>query len=179
MKNKNKKYLGLDSQCLSYLLDCIENITKPTDPLADEKVDLLRIWLYTSGTFIITETVLSEVSKIKNITRREFHEGFVSTLFLDYPVRDHAAIKTRAEYFETYHPKMNDCHILAEAEEINIDVMLSYDFDFIKKLGNISNTTKLMKPTEYWGNLNIPKGEKPVTVPHPTNPLSKQIWWHW
>jgi hypothetical protein len=77
MKRTNGPHVGLDSQCLSYLLDAIAGISEPTDLLAAEKKALLRSWFYKSGTFVLTETVISEVSRIRNIDRREFHEHVV------------------------------------------------------------------------------------------------------
>ena len=179
MKRTNRPHIGLDSQCLSYLLDAIEGISEPTDLLAEEKKALLRSWFYKPGTFVLTETVISEVSRIRNIDRREFHERFISTLFLDYPVRDFAAVQARAAKFETYHSNPGDCRILAEAEELRLDFVLTYDHKFWKRLSNVSGTTKLMKPLAYWSSRGIPKGAKPVTVPHHTNPLSVQSWWRW
>ncbi|WP_036308978.1 type II toxin-antitoxin system VapC family toxin, partial [Methyloglobulus morosus] len=169
-----------DSQCLSYLLDSIESIHEPFDSFAEEKKALLRSWFYNQGTFILTETVISETSRIRDIIRREFHESFIRTLFLDYPVRDRAIVQARALQFEEYHPeKHGDCLILAEAEELELDFVLTYDRTFLRRLSDVSGTTKLMKPSSYWANLGIPKGSEPVTVPHHTNPLSEQIWWRW
>ena len=179
MTQSNKKHVGLDSQCLSYLLDGIEGIEEPKDPLADEKKALLRSWFYMPGTFILTETVISEVSNIRNSDRREFHEGFIRTLFLDYTARDKNKVEVRAKQFEIKHPKRNDCLILSEAEELGLDFMLTYDDKFWKRLNNASSTTKLIKPTEYWAYLDIKKGAKPVTIPHNTNPLSIESWWVW
>ena len=179
MKHSSRPHVGLDSQCLSYLLDSIEGVSEPDDSLAEEKKALLRSWFYKPGTFIITETVISEVSRIKNINRREFHESFIRTLFLDYPVRDHAAVQARALQFEVYHPGHSDRLILAEAEELGLDFVLTYDHDFWRRLSGKSGTTKLLKPSAYWVNLGIHKGAKPVTVPHHTNPLSEQSWWRW
>lgn len=179
MKPTNGSHVGLDSQCLSYLLDGIAGISEPSDSLAGEKKALLRSWFYKPGTFVLTETVISEVNRIRNIDRREFHESFVRTLFNKYPVRDRAAVQGRATQFEVYHPKPSDCLILAEAEELRLDFVLTYDHDFWKRLSCTSGTTKLMKPSAYWANLGIPKGAKPVTEPDHTNPLSAQSWWRW
>lgn len=93
MRQQHTRYIGLDSQCLSYLLDSIAGINEPQDALAEEKKALLRIWFYQPGTFILGETVISEVAKIRNLERREFHHDFIRTLFLDYPVRDLATVK--------------------------------------------------------------------------------------
>jgi hypothetical protein len=147
--------------------------------LAEEKKSLLRSWFYRRGTFVLTETVISETSKIRNIERRNFHESFISTLFLEYSVRDPAAVQARTAQFEAYHPNPDDCRILAEAEELRLDFVLTYDHKFWKRLSNVSGTTKLLKPSDYWISLGIPKGANPVTVPHHTNPLSVQSWWRW
>ncbi len=178
--------VGLDSQSLSYLLDAVAGISEPIDVLQIEKVALVRSWFYKPGnfSFILTETVVSEVSKISNIERREFHESFIRTLFLDYPVRDANTVKARAEEFKKYHGGFNDCLILAEAEEIGLDILITYDHDFWSRLRNVSNTTKLMKPNDYWLNLDIQKGAKPTTVPYnpnpvDANPLSFEQWWRW
>lgn len=179
MKRSIRPRVGLDSQCLSYLLDAIVGISEPTDLIAEEKKALTRSWFYKPGTFVLTETVISEVSRIRNVDRREFHESFIRTLFLDYPVRDLAAVRMRAAQFEVYHQKPCDCRILAEAEELSLDFLLTYDHEFWKRLSMVSDKTKLMKPLAYWASCGIPKDSEPVTVPHHTNPLSVQSWWRW
>lgn len=179
MKRTHGRHVGLDSQCLSYLLDAIAGISEPIDPLAEEKKALLRSWFYRPGTFILTETVVSEVSETRNVERREFHESFIRTLFLDYPVRNLTTVQTRAAELEMHHPKPNDCRILAEAEELKLDIMLTYDHNFWRRLRPFACATKLMKPSFYWANLGILKDAAPTTVPHPTNPLSEQSWWRW
>ena len=83
--------------------DGIAGVSKPTDLLAPESISLLRLWFYTPGTFILTETVITEVAQIKNVTRRELHDGFINTLFLDYPVRDITTIESRVKDLKKYH----------------------------------------------------------------------------
>lgn len=179
MRRTRNSQIGLDSQCLSYLLDGIAGISEPTDSLATEKIALLRSWFYRPGTFTLTQTVVSEVAKIQNPERRELHESFMRTLFLDYSVRDAEAVQSRTKQFQSKHPALSDCSILAEAEELGLDVLLTYDHKFWKRLQNFSATTKLMKPSAYWIGLGVPHGAQPRTVPHHTNPLSQQVWWHW
>lgn len=171
--------IGLDSQCLSYLLDTIAEINEPRDLLAFEKKALLRSWFYKSGTFTLTETVISEVARITHADRREFHESFIRTLFLTPPTRDLAAIQERASQFHISHRRLADCRILAEAEELGLDILLTYDHNFWKRLRGASETTKLIKPSAYWNDLNVSRGAEPRTVPHHTNPLSQETWWRW
>lgn len=101
------------------------------------------------------------------------------TLFLDYPVQDAKAVQARAELFQSEHPMLNDCRILAEAEELGFDVLLTYDNNFWKRLQNSSATTRLIKPSAYWAGLGVPRGAQPKTEPHHSNPLSSQSWWRW
>lgn len=187
MKHIKNQHVGLDSNCLSFLLDCIENISEPTGQspneqlVVDEKIALLRLWFYKPGSFsfVLTETIISEVARIRKVERREFHESFIRTLFIDYPVRDHAAVQARTEQFAAHRTGRSDCQILAEAEELELKVLLTYDKDFLKKLATVSATTEIMNPSSFWDSLGIPKGAEPVTIPHHTNPLSKQSWWRW
>jgi predicted nucleic acid-binding protein len=183
MKHTGEPQVGLDSNCLSYLLDyiakIIADISEPTGPLAEEKKALLLLWCYKPGTFFLTETVISEVSQIRDVDLREFHESFIRPLFLDIPVRSPTAVQARAAQFEKKHPKSSDCLILAEAEDLGLDFVLTYDDDFLRRLLDASNTTKLMKPTDYWTSLDIAHGTSPVTRPHDTNPLSQKSWLLW
>lgn len=171
--------VGLDSNCLSYLLDGIAGISEPIDLLASEKKALLRSWFYLPKTYILTETVVSEVSRIRNLERREFHEGFVRTLFCDYPVRNPYIVQARAMQFERMHQKPSDCRMLAEAEELGLDFLLTYDHNFRKRLASASDVVSVMTPSSYWASLNIPKGAPPKKVPDHKNPLSQQSWWRW
>lgn len=172
--------VGLDSQCLSYLLDAINEVNEPRDPLASEKKALIRSWFYLEkGTFFIAETVMKEVANMRASDRRDFHESFVRTLFHDFPVCNASAVACRALYFHSIHPELNDCRILAESEEHEIDVLLTYDDNFRRRLATASSTIRLMTPCSYWDSLGIQKGALPKTVPHHTNPLSTQTWWNW
>lgn len=171
--------VGLDSQCLSYLLDAVAGIEEPTDALAGERKALIRIWFYTLGTFYVSETVVKEVGAIRTADRREFHDGFVQTLFLDLPVRDRAAVELRTAQLMVSHPQMNDCRVLAEAEDLGLCAILTYDREFKRRLDSASGVVEVMMPSAYWSSLNIPEGASPITAPHHSNPLSGQSWWRW
>ena len=171
--------VSLDSQCLSYLLDGITGIIEPTDSLAEERKALLRTWFYRPGTFVLTETVMNEVANIRNIERRKSHQDFVLPMFHDDSVRNPSFVAKRAIEFESLHPKKNDCRILAEAEDAEVDIVLTYDDKFLKMLGTASNKCRLERPTLYWLSLDIPRGATADKVPHYTNPLFQHTWWRW
>jgi predicted nucleic acid-binding protein len=183
----NNPKIGLDSQCLSYLLDAIAGISEPTDSLVLEKIALTRAWFYKPGdfSFHLTPTIISEIREIKQKERREFHENLILPIFcIHNSITDIANVRARAEEFKVHHSKLNDCLVLAEAEELRLDIVLTYDSKFWKRLCNKSNVTKLMKPTEYWASLSIPIGSAPQYRPYDANsedanPLSFQHWWRW
>lgn len=154
-------------------------IGEPTDDLAGERKALIRIWFYTPEPYYISETVVKEVDAIRLAGRREFHEDFVRTLLLDLPIRDRAVAEARTSQLKGAHPELNDCRVLAEAEDLGLDTLLTYDHKFKQHLGSASCTVSVMTPTAYWATLNIPKGVSPITVPHHTNPLRGQSWWRW
>jgi hypothetical protein len=58
-----------------------------------------------------------------------------------------------------------------------MNILLSCDKKFIKRLGALAKGVKIMRPTEYLKELNITPGTKPIWRPSPSNPLSKKTWW--
>lgn len=171
--------VGLDSQCFSYLLDAIDGIEEPTDQLAQERKALIRAWLYMPGTFYLPETVVAECAKIRRAERRELHDSFRQTLFLDLPVQNRAGVESRTKFLLRFHPRQNDCRVLAEAEDLGLDTLLTYDWDFRQRLAPKSTAVAVTTPGDYWARLGVAKGSSPKTTPHKTNPLSKQSWWRW
>jgi len=171
--------MGADSNCLSFIIDAFEGIEKPTDSLAEQKIALARIFFYTYETFFTTPTVKAECDRISDPVRRAKHESWILTHFGTLPVHvPPDAIDRRAQYFHQFHPKQRDCMILAEAEATQLAILLSFDFNFVDRLAGKS-AVRLIKPLDYWTELDIPKGAQPKKVPHPTNPLVAYEWWRW
>ena len=177
--SKSEINLGIDSQCLSYWLDSLDELVEPIDNLAVEKIALTRIWLYTEGGFTASETVIAECQNIKNHERRQLHNSWVGTHIHNPPIRDNEYIKQRTKALSKFHSGEQDCRILAEAEEIGLDILLTYDFNFLNRLREKSDNILLYKPSEYWSKLNLSHGIKPNIIPHKTNPMSVQEWWRW
>lgn len=171
--------IGLDSHCLSYLLDAIDGIEEPTDSLSDERKALLRIWLYSRETFYVSETVMNEVARIRSVERRSLHEHFVKIHLQAPPMHNPPTVEARLTELRSSHPGVNDCRVLAEAEDLQLAILLTYDWDFKRHLEFASSIVKVMAPSIYWSTLGIPKGAQPITAPHRTNPLSRQSWWRW
>ncbi len=171
--------IGLDSQCLSYLIDALEGIGPPTDSLADQKVALVRLYLYTPGTLWVTPTVQTEFLRIRDARRRGKHESWTSVLFGVRPVANSAAVDQRAAEMLTAHGDADDCRILAEAEDIGLQTLVTFDDDLVKHLSSRTSTVCLTRPATLWAELDIPRGAPPIKMPSLGNPLANQAWWRW
>ena len=170
--------VGLDSQCLSYIIDALEGIAEPTDSLAEQRVALVRIFLYRLGTLWTTPTVKREFERIGEPTRRAKHQSWTSVLFGVYPLNDPEAVWRRATELGKHHPDIDDCLVLAEAEDIGLANLLSFDTQFVNHLSDHARLN-LARPVPYWESLRVPRGERPNKIPWPDNPLAAQAWWGW
>ena len=173
------KHIGLDSQCLSYLIDAIEGTGPPQGDLAPEKIALFRIYLYTPGTLVLSPTVVDECAQIRAIDVRGRHFSYWETLFLRLAVQNYTRVQDRVTQLTPHHTGVADCQILAEAEDIGFHTLLTYDSEFLRRLGGLKSSVQLARPSDYWRQLAIPHGTTPDKIPDPTNPLAVQDWWRW
>ncbi|WNG20822.1 hypothetical protein [Cystobacter fuscus] len=149
------------------------------DRLALERKALVRVYLYMVGTFYVSKTVVVECDRIRDEERRQMHDSSISVQFLDLPVQCVSRVDERAAYLLGFHSKQGDCRVLAEAEDLGLNVLLTYDGDFKKRLAPVANAVSVLTPSEYWERLGIARGTPPRRVPDYINPLSKQSWWQW
>lgn len=171
--------IGIDSQCVSYIVSAMNGILMPTDDLAVEKIALFRIYLYLLNAFYVTPTVMEECFRIRDKAKRDLHESYISALFVESYPDNRAAIEKLTKVYQKHHAKERDCKILAEAEVAGYNVLLTYDFNFLTKLSGCTSQVRLMKPSIFWNDLAVPRGTKPDKIPHPTNPMAAYNWWRW
>src|SRR6266851_8429111 len=119
--------INLDSDCLTFLITALEGIAQPTGDLAEQKIALVRLYLYTPGTLWVTPTVKREFERIKDAIKRGSHQRWTSTIFGVHPVNDPRAIKRRATSLARFHKGKNDRMVLAEAEDVGFAALLSFD----------------------------------------------------
>lgn len=170
--------IALDSQCISYLIDALEGVAAPTDFLAPQKVALVRLYLYTPGTLWVTPTVEREFLRIRNEARRASHVSWTSVLFGVRPLTDGIRAEQRAADLAPLHADIDDRMVLAEAEDIGFTTLLSFDSDFVKRLGAHTGLL-LTRPAVFWDSLAVPRGTSPTKVPAHSNPLANEDWWRW
>ncbi|MBT9097718.1 hypothetical protein KFZ76_08365 [Methylovulum psychrotolerans] len=172
-----KATIGLDSQCVTYIIDTMNNTNEPTGRLAPEYLALFRIYLY-HAVFSITPTAKIECQEIKNAERKKLHISWINSQFVETQPINITQIETRITLLNNFHSGNNDCRILAEAEDAGLNTLISFDTDFVSRLRN-KTVLSLMYPTEFWESLEIPCGANPVTVPYKTNPMAQEKWWAW
>lgn len=76
-----------------------------------------------------------------------------------------------------FHDDREDCRILVECERYEMDYLLTYDRDFIKRLAPQAQALKVVRPSEFWDKLNVPPGANPRYVPADGNPMGAALWW--
>lgn len=168
--------IALDSNCLSYVIDALTGVERPTDALAQEKIALVRLWLFVPGTLWTLPTVRKEFERIPDPARRANHVSWTNVHFGVYPLTNPAGVEERAASLREFHADDDDRHILAEAEDIGSSVLLTFDKPFIAHLRGHARLV-LTRPAEFWDSLAIPAGSPPAKVPRFDNPLAAQTWW--
>jgi hypothetical protein len=175
---RNLSEIGLDSQCLTYLISALEGVAAPTDSLAEQKVALARLYLYTPGTVWVSPTVEREFLRIRDEARRTSHVNWTSVLFGVRPLNDGAAVEGRAATLGSFHADLDDRLVLAESEDIGFATLLSFDTRFVNRLSHHARLL-LTEPAAFWASLGIPRGATPDKVPAFGNPLAAETWWRW
>jgi len=171
--------IGIDSNCLSYLIDAASGEKGAATAILEEGIALVRIWFYSTDRFSVTATVAAECSQIKNPTKNAVHAAFTSQGYWGVLVRNAEATCKRADALEHLHSGRGDRLALAEAEDAELDILLTYDKDFLKLGSSSGSPVRLIKPTVYWKQLNVPRGTRPSNLPTAGNPLETQRWWVW
>lgn len=173
---------AIDSNALTYLVD---SSTPGYDPDADEtslgceRTAMLRAFLYADVRFWVGPQVVSEYNRIRDKSRHLVHEQTVWVLLDEGGVDlDDPAVATRALNLREKHSGESDCRIVAEAEARKCDRLLTCDDNLIKRLDGACHIP-ILRPSEFWADLGIPRGVRMRNRPADSNPLSDVKWWKW
>lgn len=170
--------LGLDSQCLSYVIDAWVHGQEPKGQLAQEQLALTRLFFYLPDTLWTTRTVVDECAAIRNEDRANLHKSFIAVMFGELPLRNSAAVDKRSTEFASCHPGRGDCRVVAEGEDVGHTHLLTYDKNLITHLSAFTKIS-ILRPSDAWIELAPPKGAQPNKVPERSNPLAREKWWRW
>ena len=173
--------IGIDTQLFSFLIDAWQLLgPEKDDPLYDEKIALAYLFFYHDGHMNRAPTVVKECEQIKDEERRKKHENFpFIPQMVPYKLQDLEKRKTYYKQFHTGERNENDCDIVAEAENCGCQIFLTFDNQIIKRLADKTKSMEILRPSEYWERLNIPKGIEPKNSPRYDNPLKTNRWWEW
>jgi hypothetical protein len=134
---------------------------------------MIRIVLYSPSPPWVTPSVHMEFDRISNVYVRRNNAG-IRDVFLDEVQPrdlDLGLVTARARALQAHHSDEDDCRAVAEAEVAGAVWFLSFDTDLLARLAP-HTTLALMKPSEYWPTLGIPRGAEPGAP----NPLASKSW---
>lgn len=179
MTDDSNVKIAIDTQCCSYFIDTLNSAEIPIGVFSEEKIALIRIFVYMPNTFYLTPTLIKECIEIPNIERKQLHDNYNMVMMSKIDVPNSKRLESLIEEYLQYHSGVNDCKILAEAALTGLDVLLSYDTDFIKHLSGSCKRLRLIKPSDFWAKQDYPNGIKENKSPHCSNPLFGQLWYKW
>lgn len=166
----------LDSNALSYLARAFNDDFKQprtTDPLDDEIVAVARVFLYLEYVPWIVPAVQAEYQEIRCASLLRRHDSFAANGLLEAESSVAEAAELRAIQLNAFHPHLADARVVAQAEQINADVVLTCDRDLLKSLGAKSSLA-VLRPSDYWEALNVRRGQRPAREPRDLGD-----WWRW
>lgn len=175
--------IALDANAMTYFIqgmNCTDE-RPPEGAHAHEIIALVRIffWMPSDACFVLPPTVEAECQKIRDQAKREDHKSWnMVHLAGVHPRPDEEAANRRATELSTKHNGLNDCKIAAECELADIDVLLTCDPSFLKRLRTEVRKVRMCSPSEYWEWMRIAKGAPPQRRPAEGNPLAEVNWWH-
>ena len=171
--------VGIDSNVLSYLVEPLDSRYDPSmdhSSLKPERIAIVRIYFYKGLSYYVTPTVRLEYQRIRNTVRRDLHDRLCQFLLLDPWSLNQTAAHKRTSDLLTNHSDLDDCSIVAEAELMGLQALITCDGDLITHLRPLTNVL-IIRPSDYWKSIGIQSGGKPVIAPASSNPLSTLNWW--
>jgi hypothetical protein len=179
--------IAFDSHVITYFLQANQDGYDPESDLdavlAAQRVATFRLFLYCEEEPIVLPTVAKEVEIIPDAAIRQEH--IVWTHYHWHEVLpdslDAERLNARAQDLSKRHSGVknaNDCRIIAECEQSQVDVFVTFDTNIIRHLRDHSGTF-IGTPTECWQRAAVPHGTSPHMALEPAHPLFNAGWWRW
>jgi hypothetical protein len=179
---EDRRYVAFDSNVLTYFLDGNRGNYRlaPDDPLADQRIAAVRLFLYCAP--FIVPTVRDESSSILDPIKLDEHMSFIDTNFGEFIPDDdqEESIGRRTSQLLPHHPRgPNDCRIVAEVEEDGgLPILVTFDDRLKRDLGPHTRL-RIESPVDCWSSYKIPRGTPPIWTPASRHPLANERWWRW
>lgn len=174
--------VGVDTNILAFLAQAARGMY---DPAADahrvlrpERVTAYRVFLH-SACIAVTPTVHEEIQRTADPRERAELAGWKDALLVELLDVHPDAVEARTRWLRRHHTWERDCRIVAEAELAGLDVLLTFDKTLRKGLDGRTAPLRIRYPSEYWAELQIPRGQMSLQSPVPTKPLHTASWWRW
>lgn len=171
----------LDSNAMTHLNEALSPAYDPATDLSGfcgERIALLRAYLHLDYIPWIVPMVDAEYQHIAHQPRLVSHT-LMAHVFLNEVTEplDSAVIDARVAELSTRHPRKDDCRVVAEAEAIGGDVLLTCDLALLRKLAPVAKIA-LYRPSEFWAQLAVPRGRRPPRdiLDHTSH---RDRWWDW
>jgi hypothetical protein len=171
----------LDNMVLSYLAKAMAEAFEPSpeDKLDAERVAALRLLLWTNE-LGVGVTARNEAFRAPDPIHRAELVRLVEMLLPEPEVPSDLvpSLEARVHELMDAHPEEADCRIVAEAEFLGANVVVTFDKRMMNRLKSVAKVG-VMTPSQLWERLAIPRGTPPKTTPHSRNPLAGETYWKW
>lgn len=177
--------LALDSGVLTYFLQAnpVCGYDPALDPdrfLAPQRVAAFRLYIYGENFFTVP-TVREEASRISDPLKRREHVKWIAFHFEEVTAIDVKVRDARVAEFQQYHSgrqNEDDCRIVAECEQGEIDALVSFDTKN-PRLSAPRSRPFIGSSEECWKRLQILRGATPRHPLMPDHPSANATWWRW
>jgi hypothetical protein len=175
------KGVAIAVQVLLYLLEAVCDGLLPdaaAEPNAAERLATFRVFCYSPCALWVPPTVRAKYALVTDPATRARHDEWAS-LHLEEdvaPGADEAELAARADALGIHHDDVEGCRVVAEAEAVGVDVLMTSDEGLIRSL-RAHTALSLLKPSEFFLSLGIPPGTEPPWLPPPGNPLRDATSW--
>lgn len=174
--------LALDANAFTYWIEAMNAAPEqPSGRLAEEKLALVRIflWMPPEASFRLVPTVKVEYEAIPNHAKRDTHIAWAMIHVSEVqPSPQEDLVAERAEELVSYRVGASDGKIIAECEQARVGALLTCDGKLIERL-RMETRVWLVRPSEFWDRMRIPRGSPPNRRPADGSPLLQCSWWQW
>ena len=181
MDYKEYQFL-LDGMIIDYLMTALQGDYHP-DSDTDEKLRPVRVAafrLYLWGDLSIAPTAGAQIQNTPDHKHRDALDRVINFLLPEPTIcdEDQPIVRSRVIELRAHHKNEADCSIVAEAEILSFDAVVTFDKDMRRRLAPHTRVG-LLVPSEAWRLINVPKGSPPTRTPDDNNPKLKDDWWRW
>lgn len=167
---------------VDYLADAMDGSYEPTfdhdENLRPERVAAFLLFLYAE--LDIAPTASVQISNTPDQSRLRMLERVVTIHLCEPELTDDRLVRTHLRTVELRrrHANEPDCSIVAEAEVLGYDAVVTFDRNMRRRLGPHARV-RVLSPSEAWDIMEVPRGEAPIRRPSDTNPKVAARWWNW